>query len=107
VSIADFYDGLAADYHLIYADWDAAVERQGVALDRLIRDAHTQEAIDVLDCSCGIGTQAIGLACQGYRTDTFALAPRGVAITAGCTPRASLRRRDASATLPGWRRPTG
>jgi membrane-associated phospholipid phosphatase len=24
-----------------------------------------------------------------------------------CNPRASLRRRDASATLPGWRRPTG
>ena len=62
----DFYDGLAADYHLVYKDWNAAVERQGEALDRLIRTLH-KNPVDVLDCSCGIGTQAIGLARLGYR----------------------------------------
>ena len=67
MSVADFYDGLAADYHLVYGDhWDDAVAGQGAVLDRLIRDVHGGEA-DVLDCSCGIGTQAIGLALRGHR----------------------------------------
>jgi glycine/sarcosine N-methyltransferase len=66
-SIRDFYDGLAADYHLVYGDhWDDAVARQGEVLDALIRDVHGAAA-NVLDCSCGIGTQAIGLALRGHR----------------------------------------
>jgi protein-L-isoaspartate O-methyltransferase len=66
-SVLDFYDGLAADYHLVYGDrWDDAVDSQGAALDRVIRSLRPQ-ANDVLDCSCGIGTQAIGLARRGYR----------------------------------------
>ena len=65
-SVRDFYDGLAAEYHLVYGDrWDDAVQGQGAALDRLIRDLHP-EAADVLDCACGIGTQSIGLAERGY-----------------------------------------
>jgi len=66
MSAGDFYDGLAHDYHLVYYDWYAAIERQGAALDRLIRD-RLANAHDVLDCSCGIGTQALGLARLGYR----------------------------------------
>ncbi len=62
-----FYDGLATDYHLIYGDrWEAAVDRQGAALARLIAGL-APGARTVLDCSCGIGTQAIGLARAGYR----------------------------------------
>jgi SAM-dependent methyltransferase len=62
-----FYDWLAAGYHLIYGDrWDAAVARQGEALQRLIA-ALVPDARDVLDCPCGIGTQAIGLALHGCR----------------------------------------
>jgi SAM-dependent methyltransferase len=65
-STAEFYDGLAAAYHLVYADrWDEAVEAQGEALARLIR-AVRPHARDLLDCSCGIGTQAIGLARRGF-----------------------------------------
>jgi glycine/sarcosine N-methyltransferase len=66
MSARDFYDQLAADYHLVYWDWEAAIERQADALDRLIRSA-CPDAKDILDCSCGIGTQAIGLARLGYR----------------------------------------
>jgi len=66
VSVGDFYDELAQDYHLVYNDWYAAIERQGSALDRLIRN-RLAGARDVLDCSCGIGTQALGLAGLGYR----------------------------------------
>jgi len=66
-SVRDFYDGLAAEYHLVYGDhWDDAVARQGEVLDRLIRGVHGGKA-SVLDCSCGIGTQAIGLALRGHR----------------------------------------
>jgi len=66
-SVREFYDGLAAEYHLVYGDrWDDAVQRQGAALDTLIRDLHG-DAAHVLDCSCGIGTQAIGLALRGHR----------------------------------------
>ncbi len=66
-SVRDFYDALAADYHLVYGDrWDDAVVQQSAVLDGLIR-AVRSEAADVLDCSCGIGTQAIGLALRGHR----------------------------------------
>ena len=63
----DFYDAFAPDYELAYGGhWDEAVERQGRALDEVIQEA-VPGARDVLDCSCGIGTQAIGLARLGYR----------------------------------------
>ena len=79
MSVIDFYDGLAADYHLVYADrWDEAVESQGAALDRVIRAARP-DARDVLDCSCGIGTQAIGLARRGYRVHGTDLSERSIA----------------------------
>ena len=62
-----FYDEFADDYHLAYGgNWEDAVERQGSALDALIRDV-LPDATTVLDCSCGIGTQALGLAKLGYR----------------------------------------
>lgn len=66
VSVDDFYDELAQDYHLVYDDWYDAITRQGAALDRLIRN-RLANAHDVLDCSCGIGTQSLGLASLGYR----------------------------------------
>jgi SAM-dependent methyltransferase len=66
-SVVDFYDGLAADYHLLYSDhWEQSLERQGHALDQIIRSL-LPGARDVLDCSCGVGTQAIGLSLRGYR----------------------------------------
>ena len=62
-----FYDDFADDYHFVYGgEWEAAVRRQGQALDALIRDL-LPDASTVLDCSCGIGTQALGLARLGYR----------------------------------------
>lgn len=78
MQVVDFYDGFAADYHLVYGDdWESAVERHGEALARLIRGLRP-EALDVLDCSCGIGTQAIGLARRGYRVRGTDLSPRAV-----------------------------
>lgn len=62
----DFYDRLAPFYHPIFGDWDASIARQAVILDRLIRDAWGPRVHTILDVSCGIGTQALGLAELGY-----------------------------------------
>ena len=74
-----FYEALAGDYHLIFADWREAVLRQGAILDQFIREQLDWEAISVLDCSCGIGTQAIGLALRGYRVHALDLSPAAIA----------------------------
>lgn len=65
--VSAFYDSLAGSYHLIYADWRKDVARQGAVLDRLLRSILGGDTLDVLDCACGIGTQAIGLAARGHR----------------------------------------
>jgi glycine/sarcosine N-methyltransferase len=49
-AIAEFYDGLASDYHLIYADrWEQSLRHQGGALDALIRSS-LPEARDCTPC---------------------------------------------------------
>jgi glycine/sarcosine N-methyltransferase len=94
VSVTDFYDGLAPDYHLVYADrWDEAIDGQGEALDTLIRAAHP-DARDVLDCACGIGTQAIGLALRGYRVHGTDISARSIERA-----REESRRRGAALTV--------
>lgn len=74
-----FYDDLAEDYHLIYADWRQSVRRQGEVLDRLVRARHGGSPRSVLDGSCGIGTQAIGLALRGYTVHASDISAAAVA----------------------------
>lgn len=62
-----FYDRLAPYYHLLYADWEASMDRQGAALADLLRDAGVLAGSAVHDAACGIGTQTIALARRGYR----------------------------------------
>lgn len=78
VPTAAFYDRLATDYALIYEDWPAAIERQAAVLDRLIRAALGAPPKDLLDCACGIGTQALGLAALGYRVTASDLSARAI-----------------------------
>jgi glycine/sarcosine N-methyltransferase len=96
MGIVDFYDELAPDYHLIYQDWNAAVEHQGVALDRLIR-SRLPDARSVLDCSCGIGTQALGLAGHGYKV-------HGTDVSEGALDRARVEaiRRGLDIAFTAW-----
>ncbi|MFE9424104.1 class I SAM-dependent methyltransferase [Kitasatospora sp. NPDC006697] len=77
-SVARFYDELAADYHRVYGDWDAALVRQGRALDAVLRSALGPGPAEVLDCACGIGTQALGLALCGHRVTGTDLSPAAV-----------------------------
>ncbi|MFF7975765.1 methyltransferase domain-containing protein [Streptomyces sp. NPDC007905] len=94
-SVAHFYDELAEDYHLIYPDWDASIRRQGDALDALIG----QDRAKVLDCSCGIGTQAIGLALHGHRVTGTDLSPRAAARAGREAARRSLSLSTAAADM--------
>jgi len=64
--MTDFYDRLAPRYHLIYPDWDAGIAAQADALNAVVRSQWGNGISSVLDVSCGIGTQAIGLARLGF-----------------------------------------
>ncbi|WP_020136984.1 class I SAM-dependent methyltransferase [Streptomyces sp. 351MFTsu5.1] len=77
-SARDFYDSLAPDYHRIFADWDASMARQAAALGALVGPG----PLRILDCSCGIGTQAIGLAVAGHRVVGSDLSPVAAARAA-------------------------
>ena len=69
-----FYDSLAGVYHLLFEDWDRAIARQAGVPDALIRSKCGQSCLVIHDCTCGIGTQAIGLASLGYRVSGSASA---------------------------------
>ncbi|MFJ8622388.1 class I SAM-dependent methyltransferase [Kitasatospora sp. NPDC093550] len=99
--VARFYDDFAAGYHLLYPDWESSVARQGAALDALVRDRLADRlgsrAAEVLDCSCGIGTQAIGLAALGHRVTGTDLSPVAVGRAATEAARRGLPLRTAAA----------
>ena len=61
-----FYDNMASQYDKLFADWQATTKEQAVILDRLFAAYGFDRSSRVLDCACGIGTQAIGLAGLGY-----------------------------------------
>lgn len=90
----NFYDALAEDYHLLFADWEHSVREQACIIDKLLQGRRPGRGA-VLDCACGIGTQALGLASLGWlvrATDVSACsvmraareaASRGLSITTG------------------------
>ena len=61
-----FYNNLAEHYHLIYENWDEAIERQAAVLVPLLEERVGPGPLRVLDCACGIGTQTIGIARRGH-----------------------------------------
>jgi len=65
-SAEDFYDGLAAEYHLIFADWWTSAQWHGQFISTLLSSVGVRPGAQVLDCTCGIGTQALPLAKLGY-----------------------------------------
>ena len=64
--IQNFYDNLASQYDKLFLDWQSATQEQAVILDRLFTENGFDQSAHILDCACGIGTQAIGLAVIGY-----------------------------------------
>ena len=62
-----FYDNMANQYDKMFLDWQSTTREQAVILDRIFTEYGFDRTAQVLDCACGIGTQAIGLASLGYR----------------------------------------
>jgi glycine/sarcosine N-methyltransferase len=103
-SVARFYDDLAEHQHLVFADWEASLVWQADVLERVIRAQLGPAARSVLDCSCGIGTQAIGLAGRGFAVHATDIsraavaraareaAARGVPLTTGVADLRALDR---------------
>lgn len=77
--VLGFYEGMAEEYHLLFANWAQSVERQGAVLDALLRRCGAPPPRRVLDCACGIGTQALGLSSRGYVVHATDLSPAAVA----------------------------
>ena len=74
----DFYDELVPYYHLIFEDWEASMKRQANSIACIIGQHWGDQVETILDVSCGIGTQAIGLARKGFRVIASDLSVRAI-----------------------------
>ena len=64
--VQQFYNKMAGQYDRLFRDWNASVSEQAAILDRIFAYYGFDRTAHILDCACGIGTQAIGLAALGY-----------------------------------------
>ena len=64
--VQSFYDNMASEYDKLFLDWQATTKEQAVILDKIFCENGYHRNTKILDCACGIGTQAIGLAALGY-----------------------------------------
>jgi SAM-dependent methyltransferase len=78
MSTESFYDHMAPFYDLIYPDWDASMVRQADQLSAIIKECGGSSTASILDASCGIGTQALGLAKLGYSVTASDLSSREI-----------------------------
>jgi glycine/sarcosine N-methyltransferase len=79
MNTAESYDRLADHYDLIFEDWNAAIERQSETLSSvLLQQSDIAPGSRILDCGCGIGTQALGLANHGFRVSGFDISPNAI-----------------------------
>ena len=62
-----FYDNLAAQYDKLFQDWEATTHEQALILNKIFVDSGFDRTARILDCACGIGTQAIGLAAMARK----------------------------------------
>jgi glycine/sarcosine N-methyltransferase len=76
--ILSFYEPLADHFHLIFDDWDKSIERQAKVLNPLLAAQGCAGPLKILDCACGIGTQALGFAGFGHCVVASDLSPAAV-----------------------------
>ena len=80
--IQTFYDNMAPQYDKLFLDWQAATREQAGILDRIFAANGFDRTARILDCACGIGTQAIGLAALGYSVTASDISDRELAEAA-------------------------
>lgn len=64
--IQTFYDNLATQYDKLFLDWQSTTKEQAEILNHIFQNNGFDNNAKILDCACGIGTQAIGIAALGY-----------------------------------------
>lgn len=64
--VQDFYDRMAPGYDRLFQDWTRETRSQALLLEQLFGEFGFEKGASLLDCACGIGTQALGLAELGY-----------------------------------------
>ena len=74
----DFYEILTPFYHLVYQDWHKSIQRQAAQLNTIIKEHWGDDIHTIFDVSCGIGTQAIGLAQLNYLVVASDLSPAAI-----------------------------
>ena len=62
----NFYNSMASQYDKFYLDWQSTTREEAAFLRELFQRSGFDASARILDCACGIGTQAIGLAALGY-----------------------------------------
>jgi glycine/sarcosine N-methyltransferase len=66
LGVQAFYDSLADSYDLYYEDWIAAGKQQAAIMIQTLGALKARgQRCRILDCACGIGTQALGFAAAG------------------------------------------
>lgn len=74
-----FYDALAPAYDAIFDDWWVAALEHGRIVGGVLREAGVEPGARLLDCACGIGTQALPLAQLGYQVTGTDISAKAVA----------------------------
>ena len=76
--VQTFYDNLATQYDKLFENWQQTTHEQALILNKLFNDNGFDKNAKLLDCACGIGTQAIGLASLGYKVTASDLSQNAV-----------------------------
>lgn len=78
-----FYNNMAAQYDKLFLDWHATTQEQAAILETIFSENGFDRTAQILDCACGIGTQAIGLAMIGYSVTASDISDGELAEAAG------------------------
>lgn len=77
--VQTFYDNLATQYDKLFFDWKATTKEQAEILNNIFLNNGFDNTDNILDCACGIGTQAIGIATLGYHVTASDISTRELA----------------------------
>lgn len=75
-SVADLYTKLSGHYDDWFSSpWPEPAKKQGRALSAMLQEDGIVPPARVIDLTCGVGTQAIGLALEGYNVTAMDISP--------------------------------